>query len=429
MCNNPVRKVYKNIKFRELATIRHSPEEHLISPGLWEILQTYVALYRHMLPFRFSVQERKLYLKKCSPLKITFLKCSSLLLLPFTLTNFVLLFDKLYFNRVDQAADHPHAVRTLAMFYITFLLPAFTPTGLTISFRAGSVCHVLNQIGEFHTRIKGLGKILYQLGHNKIVESGLQKFIQFSPTFTLLSSIGVLLNIEPLHVLGQALVFPGSNYILTLLRLCLYLGIIVEFEKSMCGFATVAIIGLAAHTEIIRRLRRALESWGNSATRVLHIFSGRLPLYLYCLAPATSLIGLVALRTVLPEAAMVWESSLSFLKFCKGKCATQYEVRLLRSSAAVGIAIGSLGGYYTLSNLILCKNNTEEEKCFDTLPVSAIFLQWCRIDTMRCYRRQQDLEFTPNCVIQLKFGVGPNEGAKIDEYGFVDLATYLIIYY
>ncbi|OXA48557.1 hypothetical protein Fcan01_16209 [Folsomia candida] len=34
----------------------------------------------------------------------------------------------------------------------------------------------------------------------------------------------------------------------------------------------------------------------------------------------------------------------------------------------------------------LWKNDTEQKKLVDTLLVSAIFLQWCRIDTVRCYR-------------------------------------------
>lgn len=70
---------------------------------------------------------------------------------------------------------------------------------------------------------------------------------------------------------------------------------------------------------------------------------GKIPFVLYLMAAVTSLIGLVGLVTILPQGAVVWEDSVSFLGFLRGTCFSKYEARMVRSLSKVGIQIGPFG--------------------------------------------------------------------------------------
>lgn len=167
------------------------------------------------------------------------------------------------------------------------------------------------------------------------------------------------------------------------LKFLLYTWAGEEFLKSVCGLTIVTLAVLSGSIEIMAKCRKVLETKNNLEVRVIAMYKelqiwndyvnqnfcyfalppliffgvsvfifanygtirlpGKLPLIAYWACPATSLIGIFALWTILPLAVMVWETSRSHLDYLRGRCYSKYEVRLLRSVRNVGFAIGPFG--------------------------------------------------------------------------------------
>lgn len=193
----------------------------------------------------------------------------------------------------------------------------------------------------------------------------------------------IWVDIDPFRFLSQILTFQGSHFITIPLRTCILTWVGVELIKSFCGLATVALIILAASSQILARCSKVLNTWTNSQTRVMKVYKelqiwncycnhnfcyfavppliffgmsiiifatyltiripGKIPLALYLLLPTTSVIGFVVVVTILPQGTMVYEKSVSFLGFLRGTCFSRYEMRIFRSLNNVGIMVGPFG--------------------------------------------------------------------------------------
>lgn len=132
-----------------------STENDLVSPGLWQILASYQSVFQHMHPYGISVIARKIFVKKCSPLKLFLLKLSSLLLTSLTVTTSILLFNRVYFKQREVLSTYLELCRTFCMFYVTCIVPVLLPTNFTIAFGPGLICQIANPIVNFAPRIRG----------------------------------------------------------------------------------------------------------------------------------------------------------------------------------------------------------------------------------------------------------------------------------
>lgn len=132
-----------------------SPQNYLVSPGLWGILGTWSSVFRPLHSYRVFSQKRKIHIEQCSPLKSKFLKVPFLLTTSLSFTTFLLLFYTLYFHRAEVEYSQVDMVRTLVMFYVTLILPVILPSSFVIAFRPDSMCQTLNQIDGFYRRIIG----------------------------------------------------------------------------------------------------------------------------------------------------------------------------------------------------------------------------------------------------------------------------------
>lgn len=70
---------------------------------------------------------------------------------------------------------------------------------------------------------------------------------------------------------------------------------------------------------------------------------GRVPMTMYFIAPATSMVSFFVLVILIPQMTILWEMSVICLRTLKGKCRTKYEIRLARPLRNVAISGGPVG--------------------------------------------------------------------------------------
>lgn len=190
-----------------------------------------------------------------------------------------------------------------------------------------------------------LGRIRHPPRSNKVLETALQILVQISPIFPfVISLIVILLDMDPLYVLGDVWQPKRSHLILIPLRFFILSWIFSELAKSFFGFATSGLILMTPGPEIIARCKNALESFNNSLIKVLMVYKelqiwnrycnenfcyfacppiaffgsctmilanyltvrpGMMPLVIYWGFPATSFLGFAILATIVPEAALL----------------------------------------------------------------------------------------------------------------------------
>lgn len=135
------------------------PTDHaLLSPRLWEILAKYISIFQHfsVLPFYFSVTERKLFFVRESFVKRVILKFSCILYIAYALFTFLLLTHKLLFSEnLNVMTRSVETRRIFTMFYIVCLFPIFIPTSFLIAFRGKLISLMINPINLFHQRVSG----------------------------------------------------------------------------------------------------------------------------------------------------------------------------------------------------------------------------------------------------------------------------------
>lgn len=126
-------------KVTTLNSFKYS-ETVLLSPGLFNVLAKYASTYRPVIPFRISLQERKIYLVECSLSKRSIILFSPAQMLVYTFISVLLLIKNLIYTRQEASDDMSGTLRTLAMFYLSFILPVAIPGSVMIAFRGGIVC-------------------------------------------------------------------------------------------------------------------------------------------------------------------------------------------------------------------------------------------------------------------------------------------------
>lgn len=198
----------------------------------------------------------------------------------------------------------------------------------------------------------------------------------------------VFLNLDPLNTLLQC----NSriwNFILQLIRILLVYSLATEMLKSAFAFIIVGLIvmqsvsqGAILLREILKfktssspmvvlcsaeiQLYRELQVWiqyvnaafcyrsvppllfcGVSMTIVAIYGTIRmyvwLPILVYPLLPATTVLGVSFLITLLPQAAEGYEKSIEFVDFTRRKCTVKYEKKVAKSLRPNGARCGPFG--------------------------------------------------------------------------------------
>lgn len=141
-------------------TTKKLPGE-LVSTGLYSAFDFFIQKYHHLLPYTFSMIERKLVMgKTCSSRRILIFLSFLIEMLHILLSFFILLSKvsgrKINFTKLDDT----ETVRRFILFYVIILPMTFITVNFIIALKPWSMFHICNSIDSLRIQILGKFKTL-----------------------------------------------------------------------------------------------------------------------------------------------------------------------------------------------------------------------------------------------------------------------------
>ncbi|OXA49065.1 hypothetical protein Fcan01_16641 [Folsomia candida] len=159
---------------------KSNQQVNIFEPDLWTALDSFFKLYSKIwiLPFKFSLEEKKLSRVAIGGWKRALLKSCPFLMVIHTVFCVVILLHNLV-KGFDEDNKISHIYEMFCLFYFITIFPSFTLISFITAWRPDTLCNIVNPIYPLSKRIGALGETTSTPERNKLLEFLVTSFVKY----------------------------------------------------------------------------------------------------------------------------------------------------------------------------------------------------------------------------------------------------------